>query len=368
MSIMFQEYNIATKEAHQQKRAANDNTTELPKPDYVALSGILITFFISVMIYVLLETIMVPMCMDLYAWTDETAVMIVGVALCIAAALCLLVFICIGYAVKVIDERIILIVGGVVSMTVGLFIFIPMGNTYPKIKNCTDPLPSHFNESHDTFYTFQSTLPPSLSTSNVRNITDFDTKVKSLFQLNDTELESYFFKNFDDNAVILKNPSIESVVETTHASEIAAPLAQSSDSFSQTLKRRKRHVPSDGGCEDTGCPPEQEWCFYTPIIEIPQLAVASLFSIVGYPVAFSISSALFSKILGPKPQGVWMGILTSTGSLSRVVGPILVSYIYTEMGTRWTFSLLFCAMVLTSVLDVALYKRLVPMNVIKTIK
>ncbi|XP_050726687.1 major facilitator superfamily domain-containing protein 8-like [Eriocheir sinensis] len=369
LPCIFKEHNIATKEAHFQKCAANDETSKLPKPDYIGLSGILITFFISVMIYVLLETIMVPMCMDLYAWTDETAVMVVGIALCIAACLCLIVFIVIGCAAKIIDERLILIIGGVLSMTVGLVIFIPMGNTYPKIKNCTsvDPLPEHFNESQGTFHSFQLVVPLDLNPGNVNNMTETrDTRVKSIFQFNDTEaLASDLVNNLDDSVMTLRNATVESIVKTTDASKVPTRIAQENDSITRILRRQRRHVSLDGDCEDTGCPPEQEWCLYTPIIEIPQLAVASVFSIIGYPVTFSIASALFSKILGPKPQGVWMGILTSTGSLSRVIGPIFVSYIYTELGTRWTFILLLCPMFFTLLLDLIIYKRLVPMNVVR---
>lgn len=365
--FLFQEYNIATKEAHYQKCAANDDTSELPKPDYIALSGILVTFFISVMIYVLLETIMVPMVMDLYAWTDGKAVMVVGIALCIAATLSLITFIGVGYAVKLIDERTVLIVGGVLSMTIGLVIFIPMGNTYPKIKNCTsvDVLPAKINESEGTLNSFQLITPLNLNSDNVNITENHDIGVKSLFQFNDTEpLRTNLVNGSNDNAMILRNATIKSVVETTNAKGEPS-RAQENDSVTRILKRQRRHVVHDGDCKDTGCPPEQKWCFYTPIIEMPQLAVASFFSILGYPVAFSIASALFSKILGPKPQGVWMGILTSTGSLSRVIGPIFVSYIYTELGTRWTFSLLSCAMIFTFLLDLILYRRFVPMNVIR---
>lgn len=48
-------------------------------------------------------------------------------------------------------------------------------------------------------------------------------------------------------------------------------------------------------------------------------------------------------------QGVWMGLMTGSGCLSRVLGPVFVSYVYTEFGTIWTFSIttgmMFAAMV-----------------------
>lgn len=38
-------------------------------------------------------------------------------------------------------------------------------------------------------------------------------------------------------------------------------------------------------------------------------------------------------------QGVWMGLMTGAGCLSRVMGPVFVSYVYTRFGTVWTFAL-----------------------------
>lgn len=334
MFFVIQEYNIAAREAHHQKQAANDETSKFPKPDYVPLFGILVTFFVSLMIYVLIETLMVPLCMDLYAWTDTKAVTVVGTALSIAAVICFLIFISMSFITKLIDERNVLIFG-LVAMMVSMIIFLPMGSTYPKIKNCTssDLLTSHVNETLGIADPFQSTPPPGTSMNNV-----------------------------DD---ILNYTSREPIVLTTFESEVPTPMSPEINSSSKFLRRQRRHVSHIGDCKDTGCPPEQEWCFYTPIIELPQLGIASFFAILGYPITFTLSSALYSKILGPNPQGLWMGILISTGSLSRATGPIFVTYIYTEFGTHWTFSILGCAMFFVLVLTLILYKRLVSMNILK---
>lgn len=34
-----------------------------------------------------------------------------------------------------------------------------------------------------------------------------------------------------------------------------------------------------------------------------------------------------------------MGLMTGSGCLSRVMGPVFVTYIYEELGTIWTFGL-----------------------------
>ncbi|XP_063234023.1 major facilitator superfamily domain-containing protein 8 [Bacillus rossius redtenbacheri] len=91
--------------------------------------------------------------------------------------------------------------------------------------------------------------------------------------------------------------------------------------------------------EPLGCPPSQEWCLYTPAMTLTQFLLGYAFTSVAYPIGITLIQTIFSKILGPRPQGVWMGLMTGAGCLSRVLGPVFVSYIYTELGTIWTFSL-----------------------------
>ena len=357
----IQEYNIATKEAQYQKRVANDETSKLPKPDYAALFVILLTFFISVMIYVLLETLMVPMCMDLYAWNDQKTITLVGIALSIAAVICFLTFILLSFITKVVDERKILIVG-VLGMVASMIVFIPMGSTYPKMKNCTsiEPLTSHFNETLIIGDPFHLTQPSDTGIG----ILNSPTSTKDNAVLQET-FDNKSSENLDSPLLVLRNKTREPIVLTTSENEVPTPMPPEIDSSSRVLRRQRRHVLHNGDCEDTGCPPAQEWCLHTPIIELSQIIIASLIAIIGYPVVFTISSAMYSKILGPKPQGLWMGLLISIGSLSRATGPIAVSYIYTELGTRWTFSILTSVMFFNFVIIVVMYKRMVPMNIFK---
>lgn len=86
-----------------------------------------------------------------------------------------------------------------------------------------------------------------------------------------------------------------------------------------------------------GCPLNYEWCLYTPIIEIYQFVFAFILLASAYSVSNVMSFTIYSKLLGPKPQGLMMGLLTSCGSLSRAVGPVVVSYLYGYYGPRVSF-------------------------------
>ncbi|KAM8747185.1 major facilitator superfamily domain-containing protein 8 [Acanthopagrus schlegelii] len=122
-------------------------------------------------------------------------------------------------------------------------------------------------------------------------------------------------------------------------------------------------IASNSSLEPTGCPYDQTWCQYTPAIYLAQYISSDFLIGVGYPACNVMSYTLYSKILGPKPQGVYMGWLTASGSGARTLGPVFVSQIYTVLGPRWAFSLI-CGMVVGAIiLLVSLYHRLIAFSV-----
>ncbi|XP_077925350.1 major facilitator superfamily domain-containing protein 8 isoform X2 [Halichoerus grypus] len=127
-----------------------------------------------------------------------------------------------------------------------------------------------------------------------------------------------------------------------------------------TLWKSPREDHSEG---PTGCPVEQAWCFYTPMIHLAQFLTSAVLIGIGYPSCNVMSYTLYSKILGPKPQGVYMGWLTASGSAARILGPVFISQLYTSLGPRWAFSLVCGIVVLAILLLVVVYKRLVAFSV-----
>ncbi|XP_009864877.1 PREDICTED: major facilitator superfamily domain-containing protein 8, partial [Apaloderma vittatum] len=121
--------------------------------------------------------------------------------------------------------------------------------------------------------------------------------------------------------------------------------------------------PSNHTVEPVGCPVSQSWCLNTPMSYLAQYISSDILIGLGYPMCNVMSYTLYSKILGPKPQGVYMGWLTASGSGARILGPVFVSQIYTHLGPRWAFSLI-CAVVVVSLLLLEIvYKRLIAFSV-----
>uniref|UniRef100_A0A8D2M130 MFSD8 protein n=1 Tax=Zonotrichia albicollis TaxID=44394 RepID=A0A8D2M130_ZONAL len=122
-------------------------------------------------------------------------------------------------------------------------------------------------------------------------------------------------------------------------------------------------LPSNHTAEPVGCPVTQSWCLNTPMIYLAQYISSDVLIGLGYPVCNVMSYTLYSKVLGPKPQGVYMGWLTASGSAARILGPVFVSQIYTHLGPRWAFSLI-CGVVVASLLLLEIvYKRLIAFSV-----
>lgn len=143
------------------------------------------------------------------------------------------------------------------------------------------------------------------------------------------------------------------------------PKIQWADLKNNSLVRQmfEATIASNRSLEPTGCPYEQTWCQYTPAIHLAQYISSDILIGVGYPACNVMSYTVYSKILGTKPQGVYMGWLTASGSGARTLGPVFVSHVYTILGPRWAFSLI-CGMVVGAiVLLSSVYHRLIALSV-----
>lgn len=108
-----------------------------------------------------------------------------------------------------------------------------------------------------------------------------------------------------------------------------------------------------------GCPvTSQPWCATTPVLGFPEFILGYILSSIGYPIGVTLIQTIFSKILGARPQGTWMGLFTAGGCVSRILGPVAVGSIYTRYGTTWTFGITMAMMLLPMVWLYLLRERL----------
>lgn len=53
-----------------------------------------------------------------------------------------------------------------------------------------------------------------------------------------------------------------------------------------------------------GCPSTQQWCYEIPAMTITQFIIGYGFTTLGYPIGVTLAQTIYSKILGPRPQGL----------------------------------------------------------------
>ncbi|XP_055241304.1 major facilitator superfamily domain-containing protein 8 isoform X5 [Gorilla gorilla gorilla] len=261
--------------------AASTDEAQVPQGniDQVAVVAINVLFFVALFIFALFETIITPLTMDMYAWTQEQAVLYNGIILAALGVEAVVIFLGVKLLSKKIGERAILL-GGLIVVWVGFFILLPWGNQFPKIQ---------WEDLHNN-----------------------------------------------------------SIPNTT---------------FGEIIIGLWKSPMEDDNERPTGCSIEQAWCLYTPVIHLAQFLTSVVLIGLGYPVCNLMSYTLYSKILGPKPQGVYMGWLTASGSGARILGPMFISQVYAHWGPRWAFSLVCGIIVLTITLLGVVYKRLIALSV-----
>eukprot|EP00123_Amoebidium_parasiticum_P012412 comp21335_c0_seq2/m.29238 comp21335_c0_seq2/g.29238 ORF comp21335_c0_seq2/g.29238 comp21335_c0_seq2/m.29238 type:complete len:488 (-) comp21335_c0_seq2:82-1545(-) len=103
-----------------------------------------------------------------------------------------------------------------------------------------------------------------------------------------------------------------------------------------------------------------EWCAYTPPMRVFQFYLGAFFNAIGYPTANVVSMVLYSKIIGPYPQGTTMGLITAVGSGARVIGPVVSALIYNNEGPRWLMGGVTLYLVVFTGFVLVVYRHLVP--------
>lgn len=62
--------------------------------------------------------------------------------------------------------------------------------------------------------------------------------------------------------------------------------------------------------------------FFVSFFLMTQTTLLYAYRVYRYPVGMTLIQTLFSKILGARPQGTWMGWLVASGSVARIIGEI----------------------------------------------
>lgn len=306
---VFKEYKIAAKEAMIKMGKDNEKDTwKDEKPNYFSVWSLIVAFFVIVFNFMLLETLGTPVTMDQFAWSKGDSLWYMGILMSVGAVMAIATFASIGPLTKRFLEVKVMIWGGFLFMVLGRLCFIPFANDPPVM--------------YDAGFKLNLTV---YCDKVFRNVTFLEVD----YNIVNKTLQSYgkWLDPNETNETIIKNMTLNC------------------------------------GEDILGCPSSQEWCSYTPQMTLTQFIIGYLLTAFGYPVGVTLIQTIFSKILGSRPQGVWMGFMTGSGCLSRVMGPVFVTYIYEEYGTIWTFGLTTIMMAVCLVWLLCFQKYLIPTEI-----
>uniref|UniRef100_A0A7E4W2E2 MFS domain-containing protein n=1 Tax=Panagrellus redivivus TaxID=6233 RepID=A0A7E4W2E2_PANRE len=119
------------------------------------------------------------------------------------------------------------------------------------------------------------------------------------------------------------------------------------------------------GTELVGCNTDNfDWCLdISPINAIVFYTACVVFIGMCTPNINITLNTLFSKIIGPRPQAAQQGWLQVSAGAGRFVGPVIVSYLYTQFGPRWVWNAVLLIVAATLALCVVFRRRMVPLTV-----
>lgn len=112
--------------------------------------------------------------------------------------------------------------------------------------------------------------------------------------------------------------------------------------------------------KNIGCPEEYSWCKSIPKLYIPQILLGTIFLSIGYPFVMVFTSSLYSKVLGPGPQGLMQSWFGAIGGIARITAPVIITYSYVDLGPRWTFISEDAFVLLSIFIFIFSYRKLVP--------
>lgn len=131
---LFKEHKIATKEVMIKKGLENEKETwKLYKPDYFATWTLIVSFFVIVFNFMILETLGTPLSMDQFGWSKAASLKNMGIVMSGGAVLSIVTFASIGPLCRRFSEEKVMIWGGFLFMVVGRACFIPFKSDPPHV-------------------------------------------------------------------------------------------------------------------------------------------------------------------------------------------------------------------------------------------
>ncbi|KAI6205121.1 hypothetical protein M3Y94_00756600 [Aphelenchoides besseyi] len=114
-----------------------------------------------------------------------------------------------------------------------------------------------------------------------------------------------------------------------------------------------------------GCDSDRySWCFDFKYVNVFLYYAAYIFFVgISFSSINICLNTLFSKVIGPRRQAFQQGCLQVSGGVARMIGPILVSYVFLKYGPRFVYIIVLSVIFINLSLFILCYKRMVPLRI-----
>uniref|UniRef100_A0A0N5BJ13 MFS domain-containing protein n=1 Tax=Strongyloides papillosus TaxID=174720 RepID=A0A0N5BJ13_STREA len=113
-----------------------------------------------------------------------------------------------------------------------------------------------------------------------------------------------------------------------------------------------------------GCSHKYEWCSYISRVPLLVYCITMIVCLgFGFPYTAAPNNTLYADILGPRRQGLMQGIFELFGSIARMVGPLIGTYLFNISGPVYVMMLQGLLILLAIALILIFYKRLIPLKI-----
>uniref|UniRef100_A0A0N4ZVN1 MFS domain-containing protein n=1 Tax=Parastrongyloides trichosuri TaxID=131310 RepID=A0A0N4ZVN1_PARTI len=115
------------------------------------------------------------------------------------------------------------------------------------------------------------------------------------------------------------------------------------------------------GFEDVGgCLRKYKWCETTKRVPLVVYVISEIIGFgLGYPLTSAPLGALYSDILGNRKQDFMQGIMEFFGSIARILGPILSTYLFENTGYKYAMGFQIILLSFSFLLFILFYRRLI---------
>uniref|UniRef100_A0A183C112 MFS domain-containing protein n=1 Tax=Globodera pallida TaxID=36090 RepID=A0A183C112_GLOPA len=122
---------------------------------------------------------------------------------------------------------------------------------------------------------------------------------------------------------------------------------------------RNHSIPEPVGCDID----KFTWCDTVRPIPPVYFYICYVFCIgLAFPNINVSLNTLFSKVIGPRRQGTQQGLLQMSGGFARMLGPVLISSLYTSFGPQSAWMVELTVVSATLALWMMLFGRMVPLR------